>query len=47
MKQFDDNFELKANYDFSKGVRDRFYKPTKISTLFKTQKDKLLFNKVG
>jgi len=38
-----DNFELKDNYDFSNGVRGRFYKPKKIPTTMKLDDDILLF----
>ena len=40
-----DNFELKDNYDFSNGVRARFYKPKKIPTTMKLDDDILLFFK--
>lgn len=32
MKQLKDDFELEKEYDFSKGVRGRFYRPKKVST---------------
>ncbi|MCX5804355.1 MAG: BrnA antitoxin family protein [Proteobacteria bacterium] len=43
MKQSD--FELKKEYDFSKGVRGRFYRPKKISTTVRLDNDILLFLK--
>jgi uncharacterized protein (DUF4415 family) len=43
MKQPD--FELKKEYDFSKGVRGRFYRPKKISTTVRLDNDILLFLK--
>jgi uncharacterized protein (DUF4415 family) len=43
MKQSD--FELKKEYDFSKGIRGRFYRPKKISTTVRLDNDILLFLK--
>jgi len=40
-----DNFELEDNYDFTGGVRGRFYKPKKIPTSMRLDKDILLFLK--
>ncbi len=40
-----DDFELKDNYDFSGGVRGRFYKPTKIPTTMRIDNDILIFLK--
>jgi len=40
-----DNFELKENYDFSDGIRGRFYKPKKIPTSMRLDNDILLFLK--
>ncbi len=40
-----DDFELKDNYDFSDGVRGRFYKPKKIPTSMRLDNDVLLFLK--
>ncbi len=40
-----DNFELKDNYDFSNGIRGRFYHPKKISTTMILDDDILLFFK--
>ena len=42
--QFDD-FELEDNYDFTSGVRGRFYKPKKIPTSMRLDDDILLFLK--
>ena len=40
-----DDFELKENYDFSGGVRGRFYKPKKVPTSMRLDDDILLFLK--
>jgi predicted DNA binding CopG/RHH family protein len=40
-----DDFELKDNYDFSGGVRGRFYKPKKIPTTMRIDNDILIFLK--
>jgi len=40
-----DNFELEDNYDFTGGVRGRFYKPKKIPTSMRLDNDILLFLK--
>ena len=40
-----DNFELEDNYDFSGGVRGRFYKPKKVPTSMRLDNDVLLFLK--
>jgi predicted DNA binding CopG/RHH family protein len=40
-----DNFDLAENYDFSDGVRGRFYKPKKIPTSMRLDNDVLLFLK--
>jgi len=40
-----DNFELEDNYDFSNGIRGRFYKPTKVPTSMRLDNDILLFLK--
>jgi hypothetical protein len=37
-----DDYELEDNYDFSNGVRGRFYKPKKIRTTLQLDKDILL-----
>ncbi len=41
----DDNFELKDEYDFSKGVRGRFYTPHKKSTTIRLDDDVILYFK--
>jgi uncharacterized protein (DUF4415 family) len=38
-------FELEKEYDFSKGIRGRFYRPKKISTTIRLDDDILLFFK--
>lgn len=40
-----DDFELKDDYDFSNGVRGRFYKPKKVPTSLRLDNDILLFLK--
>lgn len=40
-----DNFELEDNYDFTDGVRGRFYKPKKIPTSMRLDNDILIFLK--
>ena len=40
-----DNFELGDNYDFSDGIRGRFYKPKKIPTSMRLDNDILIFLK--
>jgi uncharacterized protein (DUF4415 family) len=44
IKQKED-FELKNEYDFSKGVRGRFYRPKKVSTSMRLDNDILLYLK--
>jgi uncharacterized protein (DUF4415 family) len=39
------DFELKEEYDFSKGIRGRFYRPKKISTSMRLDNDILLYLK--
>ncbi len=47
MKQPEDKerFELKKEYDFSEGIRGRFYMPRKVSTSLRLDDDILLFFK--
>jgi uncharacterized protein (DUF4415 family) len=45
MKTMSDDFELKKEYDFSKEIRGRFYKPHKISTTIRLDDDIILFFK--
>jgi len=40
-----DNFELEDNYDFSNGIRGRFFKPKKIPTSMRLDNDILIFLK--
>lgn len=40
-----EDFELAREYDFSKGIRGRFYRPRKISTTIRLDDDILLFFK--
>ena len=40
-----EEFELKSEYDFSKGIRGRFYRPKKISTSMRLDNDILLYLK--
>lgn len=43
-----DDFELKKEYDFSKGARGRFYRPHKVSTTIRLDDDILiLFKKIA
>ena len=42
--EFDD-YEMKAHYDFSNGVRGRFYKPKKVTETLQLDDDVLLFLK--
>ena len=45
MKVMSDEFEMKDEYDFSSGVRGRFYKPKKKSTTIRLDDDLILFFK--
>ena len=45
MKQSNDDFEIKEEYDFSKGIRGRFYSPKKISTTIRLDDDVILYLK--
>ncbi len=40
-----DKYELENEYDFSEGVRGRFYKPKKVSTTIRLDNDILLYLK--
>ena len=40
-----DNYELEDNYDFSGGIRGRFYKPKKVPTSMRLDNDILIFLK--
>ncbi len=43
MKQSEDKFEVKDEYDFSKGVRGRFYVPRKKPTTIRLDDDIILY----
>lgn len=45
MNKSHDNFELQPEYDFSNGIRGRFYTPKKISTTIRLDDDILLYFK--
>ena len=40
-----DDFDLKEEYDFSRGIRGRFYRPTKKTTTIRLDDDLILFFK--
>lgn len=40
-----DNYDLEPEYDFTEGVRGRFYKPKKVSTTIRLDNDILLYLK--
>ncbi len=40
-----DDYEMLDDYDFSDGIRGRFYKPTKVPTTMRLDNDILLFFK--
>ena len=44
-KKQKEDFELKGEYDFSHGIRGRFYRPKKISTSMRIDNDILLYLK--
>lgn len=43
MKNSEDVFELKTEYDFSKGIRGRFYEPKKVSLSMRLNNDIILY----
>ncbi|NOY64907.1 MAG: BrnA antitoxin family protein [Nitrospirae bacterium] len=47
MKKVQDreDFELKKEYDFSKGIRGRFYRPKKVTVSLRLDDDVLLYFK--
>ena len=45
MKQWEDDFEMKEEYDFSKGIRGRFYSPHKRPTTIRLDDDIILYFK--
>ena len=44
-KMSEKDFELKKEYDFSKGIRGRFYRPTKKTTTIRLDDDIILYFK--
>ena len=44
-KDMNDEYEMKKEYDFSKGVRGRFYSPKKRSTTIRLDDDLILYFK--
>lgn len=45
MKNNEDTFKLKKEYDFSRGIRGRFYQPKKISTSLRLDDDIIVYFK--
>jgi predicted DNA binding CopG/RHH family protein len=45
MKESNDDYAMKKEYDFSHGTRGRFYSPKKISTTIRLDDDVLLYLK--
>jgi uncharacterized protein (DUF4415 family) len=45
MKTSEEGFELREEYDFSKGVRGRFYQPKKKTTTIRLDDDLILYFK--
>jgi len=45
IKQSEDAFEMLPEYDFSQGIRGRFYQPKKISTSIRLDDDIILYFK--
>ncbi len=45
MKKSEDDFEMITEYDFSNGIRGRFYSPKKVSTSIRLDDDVILFFK--
>lgn len=45
MKQSENKFELHSEYDFSKGIRGRFYSPHKKPTTIRLDDDIILYFK--
>jgi len=45
MKEHEEAFEMKQEYDFSKGIRGRFYTPKKKSTTIRLDDDIILYFK--
>lgn len=44
-KTTDEDFEMRDEYDFSNGIRGRFYKPKKVSTSLRLDDDVILYFK--
>lgn len=44
-RKLEEDFELKPEYDFSKGIRGRFYQPRKVSTTLRIDDDVILYFK--
>mgnify|MGYP002641322029 CR=1 FL=1 len=45
MKPMDDQYEMKKEYNFSQGVRGRFFDPRKVSTTIRLDEDVILYLK--
>jgi len=45
MKKSEESFEMRQEYDFSKGIRGRFYQPKKVSTSIRLDDDVILYFK--
>ncbi len=45
MKKSEETFEMSQEYDFSKGIRGRFYQPKKVSTSIRLDDDVILYFK--
>ena len=45
MKDLEKKFKMKKEYDFSKGIRGRFYKPHKVATTIRIDNDVIIFFK--
>ncbi len=43
--EMEDNFEMKSEYDFSNGIRGRFYSPVKKTTTIRFDDDIILYFK--
>ena len=45
MKHINNDYEMKKEYDFTGGIRGRFYTPKKVSTTIRLDDDVLLYLK--
>lgn len=45
MKNMNDDYEMEKEYDFTGGIRGRFYSPKKVSTTIRLDNDVLLYLK--